>query len=158
MRFMIEGLDDFIALSQAYSSYMRLFYHQEDNLTAYGLPATTEHMIVVAQSNGPAAAATLLAAFPSAIQLENPIDIGETIGANGWNDFKTLIDGITDSLNPPQVVYYIQNGNYFFTALDGATGVTFTAADYSHAVVEANIAIAYPSVIKFSQPVSILES
>ena len=156
MFFRINGLDDFMALSTAYSTYMRVFYYVDGIMLAYGFAGPSSHMILTEQAAS--AESTLLASFPGAIKLDHPLDFGETIGASDWEDYQSLLNGITVSATPPQLVYYIENGNFHFTAIDPPTQLTFTCIDYSHrAGLEAEIAAAYPSVVKFNSPVAILE-
>jgi hypothetical protein len=159
MYFQISLLDDFLAMCAAYSTFMRVFYYAGDVLMAYGFPATTKHLLVVVDNNGGTAETALLAAIPGAIKLDQSLNIEDDIQANTWPDLHKLLDGIAVEAAPTQVVYFIQNGNFHFVCLDPSTGVTFTCVDYSHAEgLEDEITAAFPTALKFTGPVEILEA
>jgi hypothetical protein len=161
MNFYFNELTDFISLCNAYSTFMRVFYWHNTvtgNFAVYGFPATMPFVLIA--EDGASATATLLASFPSAIQLSESIDVsGRTTGTGNWADYKLVIDGLTDPLNPPQVTYYSQDGVYYFFTLDPPTKTCLTCIERNPPTgLDAIILAAYPSVVHFTEPVMILES
>jgi len=160
MNFYFESFTDFMAMANAYSTFMRVLYwhNQSGNFAVYGFPATMPFVLIA--EDGYLPEQTLLAAFPSAIELTESLDIsGTTITANNWEDYKLLIDGIAVEATPPQVTYYVEDGIYTFQTLDPATKTCLSCVDRSPPVgLEAAILAAYPTVVHFSNPVLILET
>jgi len=160
MNFYFESFTDFLALAGAYSTFMRVFYwhNQAGNFAVYGFPATMPFVLIA--EDGYLPEQTLLAAFPSAIELSQSLDIsGKTTTANNWADYKLLIDGITVLATPPQVTYYSDDGVYYFQTLDPATKTCLSCVDRTAPTgIDAAILAAYPSVVRFDDPVLIMET
>lgn len=161
MNFYFDSLTDFLSLANAYSTFMRVFYwHGINNFAVFGFPATMPFVLVAEEDNGVVAEQTLLASFPAAVELTQALEIsGVTTNAGTWADFKLLIDHITDATNPPQVTYYSQGGVYYFFALDPPTKTCLTCIERSPPTgLDDAVLAAYPNVVHFTSPVTILES